>query len=311
MKIYTKIAQIERLLDLDCQQIYHAKLVEKVYSFKCTAYYLNLVKNSDFTDPIFSQIFPQRFELSCFGEEDPFKEEGSFEIPHVYKRYKNRILIVTTNLCFVHCRFCTRKRNWKGKVFFFSHIDELIELLRFHEEIEDVILSGGDPFCLPIDLLEEIISKLKSVKHIKVIRIGSRAPVVAPDSVDSKRLRILKKYAPLWLNTHFNHYIEITEESKRAILNLMKAGISINNQTVLLKGINDDYGVLRRLFVQLASIGVRPYYLFNCDPVKGVLHFRVGEDIGKLLIERLLDNLSPMYVPRFAVDTENGKKIVI
>ena len=129
--------------------------------------------------------------------------------------------------------------------------------------------------------------------------------------MDSKRLRILKKYAPLWLNTHFNHYIEITEESKRAILNLMKAGISINNQTVLLKGINDDYGVLRRLFVQLASIGVRPYYLFNCDPVKGVLHFRVGEDIGKLLIERLLDNLSPMYVPRFAVDTENGKKIVI
>ncbi len=309
MEIYTKIEEIERFVDLVL--LNEARVVEKVYPFRCTDYYFSLAREKDFSDPIFRQFFPHKAELISEGEDDPFREETSTDIPGLVRRYKNRLLVVTTNLCFVYCRFCMRKRNWKTLPFVFNKLEELEKYLRTHPEIEDVILSGGDPFILPVDLLDELLVRIKAVKNVKIIRIGTRAPVVAPHIFDEKRFLLLKRHAPLWINTHFNHPNEITKESSKLIFSMLKCGVCINNQSVLLKGVNDDFVTLRELCVKLASIGVRPYYLFSCDPVKGTRHFEVNVEKGVELTRMLLSNLSPMVVPRFAVDTKYGKKLLV
>lgn len=309
MKIYTKIEEIERFVEKTLAD--EAKAVEEVYPFRCTDYYFFLAKSKDFSDAVFRQFFPEKSELSSCGEEDPFGEDESTGIPHLVRRYKNRLLVVTTNLCFVYCRFCMRKRNWKASPFVFDRFDELENYLKAHPEISDVILSGGDPFALPVELLEELLARIRSVESVRIVRIGTRAPVVAPDIFDGKRLSLLEKYAPLWINTHFNHPNEVTRESRDAILSLLKTGVSINNQSVLLKGVNDSFETLKELFFRLASVGVRPYYLFSCDPVKGTQHFKVDEGRGVELTKRLLSEFGPMVTPRFAVDTRYGKRLLV
>jgi len=310
MKFYTKIEDIERELHLSKEEIQEAKEVQKLYPFLTNSYYLNLAREKSYRDPIFAQFFPRSEELRGNGQADPFQEENSTEHPHLIRRYRNRLLVLTTNRCFVHCRFCMRKRNWKKPPFLFRDVDFLVTYLRRHPEIEDVILSGGDPFILPDELFEELILRLKMEAKVKIMRIGTRAPTVAPATITDKKLKILEKAAPVWINTHFNHKREITTESKFCITKILKSGCPVNNQTVLLKGINDTFDSLKQLFTELVSIGVKPYYLFSCDPVKGTTHFFVDIEKGKRIMENLKRECSGMAIPYYAVDSKDGKEIV-
>ena len=309
MDIYTSVSQIERLLHVPGSLVDEALKVESFYPFRCTSHYLNLVEYPSYRDPIFAQFFPSVKELEGRGFEDPFGEENTTPHPHLIRRYGNRLLVLSTNVCFVHCRFCTRKRLWRESPFVFEDTDFLRSYLDSHPEIEDVLISGGDPLTLPTDIIERILITVRSLPTVRVVRIGTRAPVVAPDTVYDK-LRVLERFAPLWINTHFNHPKEMTEESKRAVMALIKAGCSVNNQTVLLRGVNDSYETLRELFVGLLSMGVRPYYLFVCDPVVGASHFSVPVRRALQLVMRLRREASGMAVPHLAVDGPYGKEII-
>ena len=309
MVIYSKISQIERVLQIEEVLLEEAAEVESFFPFRCTSYYANLVRECDFSDPVFSQIFPRREELDFDSTLDPFCEEGSTEHPCLVRRYPNRLLVITTNVCFVHCRFCMRKRKWLDPPFLFEDVGTLVDFLRRHPEVEDVILSGGDPMTLPDALLNELLSAVRSVDTVKIIRIGTRAPVVAPEAV-LKKAHVLERFAPVWINTHFNHPRELTDEAAEAVLALIRSGAPVNNQTVLLKGVNDDYHVLKELFVGLLSMGVKPYYLFSCDPVGGVRHFFVPWEKGLGFVERLRREASGMAVPHYAVDGPDGKRII-
>ena len=310
MLIYSRVSQIESILEeLDASLLREAEVVEEVYPFRCTDYYANLVMQPSLEDPIFAQIFPSIKELEGSGEEDPFGEEESTGVDGLVRRYRDRLLVISTNVCFVHCRFCMRKRNWKKSPFVFENFSGFYRYLMKHPEIEDVIISGGDPFTLSNDAFEELLRIARKVPSVKIIRIGTRAPVVAPGAIYEK-LGILERYAPVWINTHFNHPREITPDAAKAIEALIKAGCPVNNQSVLLKGVNDSFEVLARLFKGLLSIGVRPYYLFSCDPVKGTHHFFVPLERALSIVAKLREKLSGMAVPHFAVDGKDGKKIL-
>ncbi len=307
MKIYTKIMEIGSFIK-DEKILREAERVEQIYPFRCTDYYLSLVEEFSSSDPIFRQIFPSFSELDE-GEEDPFGEDGSTEHPCLIRRYKDRLLVLSTNQCFVHCRFCTRKRKWRDAPFVFEDFGALERYLKKHPEIQDVLISGGDPFWLPASWFDELLKVVGKIGSVRIVRIGTRSPVVAPEAVEDK-LKVLSRHAPVWINTHFNHPKEITGESRKALLSLIKSGCPVNNQSVLLKGINDSYEVLKELLISLLSTGVRPYYLFSCDPVRGTAHFRVPVERGLSLIKRLRKELSGMAVPHFAVDTPHGKRIL-
>ena len=309
MLIYTKVSQIESLLNLPAKAFEDAKDVEKVYPFRCTKYFVELAKRVADPEPLIKQFFPDPLELSSDAQEDPFGEDGSTEHPYLVRRYANRLLVLSTNRCFMHCRFCMRKRNWKKPPFVFEDFAFLRDYLKAHPEIEDVLVSGGDPFTLPSEWLEDLLAIVRSVDTVRVLRIGTRAIGAAPHVVLEK-VKVLSKFAPVWINAHFNHPAEITAEVKEVVRELLRAGCPVNSQTVLLKEVNDSYQVLRELFVKLLSVGVKPYYLFSCDPVKGVTHFYVPVDKGVAIVERLKREASGMAVPHFAVDGRDGKRIL-
>jgi len=214
------------------------------------------------------------------GYDDPLDEKGDSVVAGLVHRYSDRALMVTTNICPMLCRHCTRKRDWnqKGMVHSKEEFEAMFDYIRSHPEIRDVIVSGGDPLSLSTQRLEGILSELRSIKHIEIIRIGSRFPVVMPQRIDDELCEMLSRYSPVWFNTHFNTVREITPESAAACDRLLRHGIPVNNQSVLLKGVNDSVESQLALCQGLLKIKVRPYYLFQCDEVKGAAraHFWPG-----------------------------------
>ncbi|MFH1577111.1 MAG: KamA family radical SAM protein [Candidatus Margulisiibacteriota bacterium] len=285
------------------------KKVTARYPFVTTAYYLSLAQNAP-DDPIIKQLCPSIEELrSSVGEtEDPLEEEIASPVPGLVHRYPDRALMIVTNVCFMNCRHCTRKRLWKKHRFTrtLSEIGKMIDYIKDNKQIRDVILSGGDPLTLPLGDLEIILERLRRIRHLEVIRIGTRAPVVFPQRITPWLAMILKRYRPLWLNTQFNHPHEITPQSAAAISLLQDSGVVVNNQSVLLKGVNDNAQTMTRLCHGLLKIGVRPYYLFHCDPVEGVGHFRTPISKGLEIIEQLRGHTSGLAVPTFVVDAVRG-----
>lgn len=283
--------------------------VTAVYPFVTTAYYLSLAGRSA-DDPIMKQICPSLEELSGSEGmmEDPLAEESSSPVPGLVHRYPDRALLIVTNVCFMNCRHCTRKRLWKKHRFTrpLSEISRMIDYIAEHRQIRDVIISGGDPLTLPFGDLDVILERLHRLKHVDVIRIGTRAPVVKPDRITPWLTAILKRYDPIWINTQFNHPNEITPRSAAAVRMLREAGVVVNNQTVLLKGINDDAATMIRLCHGLLKIGVRPYYLFHCDPAAGVGHFRTSISQGIEIIEQMRGHTSGLAVPTYVVDAVRG-----
>ena len=284
--------------------------VSNLYRMGITPYYLSLMRFNDIDDPIAKQAIPSAEE--CFGvqngEDDPLEEEKDMPVPGLTHRYPDRCLMVVTNFCSMYCRHCTRKRIWAlgeaAKTEF--ELSKMFAYVKRHEEIRDVIISGGDPLTLPTDRLEFILKSLRKIPHVEIIRIGTRVPVVLPMRIDDKLCSVLEKYGPIWLNTQFNHPREVTSEAKAACDRLLRAGVPVNNQTVLLKGINDHPEIIRKLNIELLRAKVRPYYLFQCDMVRGLEHFRTRLAKGIEIMEALRGHTSGLAIPSYVVDVPGG-----
>ncbi|WP_022847166.1 KamA family radical SAM protein [Desulfurobacterium sp. TC5-1] len=301
----------KQYFNLTEKEIEGAKKVIDTFPVRCTEYYASLANRNNPNDPIKKTVFPTVEELKDFLPDDPFKEEIQSPVPGLTHKYPDRVLIVATNYCPVLCRFCMRKRNWKKQSFVITkeQIDEITKYIKT-TKVRDVLISGGEPLTIPDEILEYLILKLKEIETVDIVRIGSRLPVVAPNLLTEKKIKILERGEKVWLNTHFNHPAEVTKSSKEAVKKLLKAGIPVNNQTVLLKGINDNEETLYKLFSTLQRIKVRPYYLFRCDPVNGVFHFATSVEKGLEIMKNLKKKLSPLALPYYAVDTYRGKIIL-
>jgi lysine 2,3-aminomutase len=306
----TSIDQLGQFIPLSSEEKTQLKLVTKRYPLSVTPYYLSLINPDDPDDPIRKQAVPSVLEMtmSTIGLEDPLAEKEDSVVPGLVHRYPDRVLMVLTDICPMLCRHCTRKREWRhgGWVRTESEIESMLDYLRRNEAVRDVIISGGDPLTLSTSRLESIISRVREIGHIEIIRIGTRFPVVMPQRIDDELCAMLSKYGPIWLNTHFNHPREITPEAAEVCDRLLRSGIPVNNQSVLLRGVNDDVETMLKLCQGLLRIKVRPYYLFQCDEVQGTEHLRTPVEVGIKIIEGMRGYTSGLAIPTFVVDLVQG-----
>ena len=294
-----KLAQI---LDVDVEEI---KRVHKEFPLRSNPYYLGLIEEKG--DPIWKQVIPDIHEILGDGFEDPLAEEEQSPLPNLVHRYPDRVLFYVSYMCSIYCRFCTRKRKVGDPTSVSDKAIEMaLEYIRQHNKVRDVIVSGGDPLMLADEKIESILRKLRAIEHVEIIRIGSRVPVTLPQRITPELYDMLKKYHPLYLNTHFNHPREITPESKKACEMLADAGISLGNQTVLLRGVNDDAAVMKKLMQKLLTIRVRPYYIYQADLVTGTEHFRTSFQKGLEIIDALRGHTSGLAVPHYVIDAPGG-----
>ena len=294
--------------------------VEKKYPLLVSDYYLKLIdtdgKNIE-NDPIWRQCMPSAEELKDENSaSDPLAEETQMPVPRLIHRYPDRAVLLTTGRCATRCRFCFRKRTWTdGNELSDISKTELAEVctyLRTRPEVSEVLISGGDPLMLSADNLRYILDELSAVESISILRLGSRVPVTLPALVEPQTIKMLAAYPGLWLMTHFNHPRELTAESIKLCREFVQAGIPVLNQTVLLKGVNDDAGILENLFRRLIAIKVKPHYLYHVDPVRGVRHFATGIDKGLEILKEFRSKLSSLAVPTFAIDLpEGGGKVAL
>jgi len=275
-----------------------------------TPYYASLMDPDDPTCPVRMQAVPTVKETHIADVDilDPLHEDVDSPVPGFTHRYPDRGLLLVTDQCSMYCRHCTRRRHAgeTDRAYSKEQIARCIEYVRNTPTVRDVLLSGGDPLTINEDLLEWTIAELSSIPHLDFVRIGSRTPVVCPQRITEKLCTMLKKYHPVWLNTHFNHPREITPESSRACNMLADAGVPLGNQSVLLNGVNDCPMIFRELNQQLLKIRVRPYYIYQCDLSEGIEHFRTSIGKGIEIIEFLRGHTSGLAVPYFIVDAPGG-----
>lgn len=306
-------SQLIELLPHAPDDIVALERLEAQYKLAIPPYYFSLIDVDDPQDPIRLQAVPSVQEMTSetgLELEDPLEEDKDSPVPGLTHRYPDRVLMVTTHVCSMYCRFCTRKRvtmdrdGWDGP----SHNDQrMIEYLRQHREVHDVIVSGGDPLTLPVAKLRWFVEELAAIDHLDVIRIGTRVPVTLPQRLfDPELVDLLRRAGKIWIQTHFNHPREITPETERACRALVNAGMPVSNHAVLLKGVNDSVPVMRELMRGLLRIKVRPYYLFHCDPVVGAGHFRTSVWKGLEIMEGLRGHISGLGVPTYVVDGLHG-----
>ena len=283
-----------------------AEKLDKFFQARINPYYLSLIRYPG--DPIWQQCVPDEKELEDIdGPEDPLNEESMSPVPNITHRYPDRALFLVTSQCGLYCRFCTRKRKvGDSNKISMRNLESAFNYLEQHTEISDVILSGGDPLMLTDAMLEKILMRLREIKHIQVIRLGTKMPCVLPHRITPKLCNMLKKYHPIYINTHFNHPWEITEESTRACGMLADAGCPVGNQSVLMKGINDNSETMKELMKKLLSIRVRPYYLYQSDLTKVSNHFRTPLDVGLDIMDKLRGHISGLAVPQFVIDAPGG-----
>ena len=275
-----------------------------------TPYYATLIDPADPNDPVrkicvpsIEETFPCKNDLA-----DPLGEERDSPVPHIVHRYPDRVLFLVTLRCSAYCRYCTRRRvvGEEDKIITEAEFRAAVKYIRDHEEIRDVLISGGVPLVLGTNKLEHIISTLRAIPHVDIIRIGTRVPVVLPMRITDELLTMLKKYQPIWINTHFSHPREITPESQRACEAIVDAGIPLGDQTVLLRGVNDNAATMKELMLKLVHMRVRPYYLYQCDLSEGIGHFRTTVETGIDIMHTLQGNISGYAVPKFVIDAPGG-----
>jgi lysine 2,3-aminomutase len=284
------------------------ELVIGRYPMRITPYYLSLIK--EIGDPIWRQCIPDPRELdNGFTHVDYFDETKLSPVPGLIHRYPDRVVLLVSSTCPTFCRFCFRKSWLRSDAA--SKIDGLVDAAIAYiaktSAIRDVILSGGDPLFLSDALLERILVRLRKIPHVEIIRIGSRTPVTLPDRITTRLCRMLKRYHPLYVNTHFNHPTEITPQSSEACSHLVDVGIPVGNQTVLLKGVNDSPDVMKELLQALLRIRVRPYYLHHMDRVEGTTHFWTSVEQGLKILAELRGYTSGMAIPYYVIDLPGGK----
>jgi len=287
-----------------------ALATQGLFRVDITPYYASLIDPNDPNDPIRRQVVPQADEILPFTGmmEDSLAEDRHSPVPGLVHRYPDRVLMLVTTQCASYCRYCTRSRIVGDPSATFSRQDfeAQIDYLKKTPQVRDVLLSGGDPLTLAPKLLEELLSRLREIPHIEIIRIGSRVPVFMPQRVTPELCDMLQKYHPLWMNIHVNHPNEISAELAEAADRLTRAGIPLGNQSVLLAGINDCVHIQRKLVQDLVRIRVRPYYLYQCDLVEGAGHFRTPVAKGIEIIEGLRGHTSGYAVPTYVVDAPGG-----
>ena len=273
-------------------------------------YWAALMDPEDPTCPIRRQAVPveEEYRLSPNDMIDPLGEDSHMPVPGLVHRYPDRVLLLVVEVCSMYCRFCTRSRVVGTSAGFSrpANIDQAIEYIRTHRKIRDVLISGGDPLTLSDDRLDDVLTKLKAIPHVEFVRIGTRNPVTLPYRVTPALCDVLKKHKPVWMSLHFNHPKEVTPPVTRACEMLADSGVPLGSQTVLLKGINDRPAIMKKLFHALLKIRVRPYYIYQCDPVKGTAHFRTAITAGLQIIEKLRGHTTGYAVPTFVVDGPGG-----
>ncbi len=282
----------------------------KTLRMAITPYYLCLIDVNNPNDPVRRQAIPTGAELHQADADllDPLHEDEDSPAPGLTHRYPDRVLFLITDMCSMYCRHCTRRR-FAGQNDCEStqdRIDKCIEYIAKTPQVRDVLLSGGDALMVNDKMLESIIQRLRAIPHVEIIRIGSRTPVVCPMRITDDLVNMLKKYHPIWLNTHFNHPNECTPEAKAACERLANAGVPLGNQSVLLRGVNDDVRVFKKLVHELVKMRVRPYYIYQCDLSMGLEHFRTPVSKGIEIIENLRGHTSGYAVPTFVVDAPGG-----
>lgn len=311
--LVTDIDKFQKVTGIRFKARERRELEETLQKFplSITPYYLSLIDTENYqNDPIYKQSFPFPSELSVaeYDMQDPLSEDTDSPVPGITHRYPDRVLFHVSNVCAMYCRHCTRKRkvgdvdSIPGR----TTIRKGIEYIKNTPQVRDVLLSGGDPFLLADSYLEWILKQLHEIDHVEVVRIGTRTPVVLPYRITDKLVDMLKKYQPLWINTHFNHPREITASSKEALRKLANAGFPLGNQSVLLAGINDCPRIMKRLVHKLVQNRVRPYYLYQCDLSEGLSHFRTPVGKGIEIIESLIGHTSGFAVPTYVIDAPGG-----
>ena len=304
------VEQLKRFIPVTQDEEEGIRAAEGEFKWKITPYYARLMSKEDPNCPIRLQAIPKADELyDPMGMLDPLDEEKHNPAPNVIKVYPDRVAWCVSNVCPVLCRHCLRKRmvdrdnfdaSGKARKEVFSYLEKT-------REIRDVLLTGGDPLMYSDDFIEGILARLRAIKHIEIIRIGTRTPCTLPQRITQKLVRMLKKYHPLWINTQFNHSKELTEEAGLACSRLVDAGIPLGNQSVLLKGINDDPRVMKELVQGLVKFRIRPYYLYQAQLLTGTNHFRTSIDTGIKIMQSLRGYTTGFAVPTYVLDTPYGK----
>ncbi len=281
------------------------------FPLSITPYYLSLIDNQNYrNDPVFKQAFASTDELTVLKTdlEDPLSEESDSPVEGITHRYPDRILFHVSNVCSMYCRHCTRKRK-VGDIDSIPSKAQLkngIEYIRNTPQIRDVLLSGGDPLMLSDSYLDWLLSEITSIPHVEIVRIGTRMPVVLPYRITDSLIEVLKKYHPLWINTHFNHPREVTASSKEALAKLANAGFPLGNQSVLLANVNDCPRIMKTLVHKLVQNRVRPYYMYQCDLSEGLSHFRTPVGKGIEIMESLIGHTTGFAVPTYVIDAPGG-----
>jgi lysine 2,3-aminomutase len=306
----TTYEQLKEILDLVPEEIEGIKHSKGRLALAVTPYFASLMDPSNPNCPIRRQAIPriEEHHISKNDMVDPCGEDRDSPVPGLVHRYPDRVLLLVTDQCAVYCRYCTRRRlvGTNERSITQGNFEEVLKYLKTHRKVRDVLLSGGDPLLLENERLEEILSRLRALPHIELLRIGTRAPVTLPQRITSGLVRMLKKYHPLMISIHFTHPKEITEAVRRACDDLADGGIPLGSQTVLLKGINDKPYVMKKLVQELLKIRVRPYYIYQCDLATGTEHFRTSIATGIQIIEKLRGYTTGYAVPTYVVDAPGG-----
>ena len=309
------LEELKKYVNLSAEEEEGVKQTLKTLRMAITPYYLSLINPDDPHDPIRRQCIPTGAETHQAAADllDPLHEDEDSPTPGLTHRYPDRVLLLITDMCSMYCRHCTRRRfagqtdNECG----LDRIEKALEYIRNTPTVRDVLLSGGDALMVSDKRLEYIISELRKIPHVEIVRLGTRTPVVCPQRITPELCNMLKKYHPIWINTHFNHPNEVTPESSRACEMLADAGIPLGNQSVLLRGVNDCVHVdcvhvMKKLVHEIVKIRVRPYYIYQCDLSMGLEHFRTPVSKGIEIIEGLRGHTSGYCVPTFVVDAPGG-----
>jgi len=306
----SSLADLEQRLVLTAEERAGLLLTGARLATAVTPHFLNLIDRDDPVCPIRRQVVPRIEEAAAAPSEmaDPGCEDGHMPVPGLVHRYPDRVLFLVTDRCAAYCRYCTRSRivSGAGPHHLETDFDQAYAYLRQHAEVRDVLLSGGDPLLLADGRLEEILVRLRAIPHIEIIRIGTRIPVFLPQRVTPALCGLLRRFHPLWMSVHANHPRELTTEVREALGLLADSGIPLGNQSVLLRGVNDSVEVQRALVHKLMLCRVRPYYLYQCDPVPGTAHLRTSVEEGIRIIEGLRGHTTGYAVPQFVIDTPGG-----
>nr|WP_320132207.1 lysine 2,3-aminomutase [uncultured Holophaga sp.] len=304
------VETLEKVIPLSDEERAHLQQCLQKFTMEITPYYAALMDPADRSCPVRMQAVPRLLELHDEPSDlaDPLHEDVDSPVPGLTHRYPDRVLLLVTNMCSMNCRHCTRRRLVGEQ---YTHmndqdIQKAIDYIARTPQVRDVLLSGGDPLVLGDERLESILQRLRAIPHVEIIRIGTRVPVVMPQRVTPELVAMLGKYHPIYVNTHFNHAKEITAEAKAACARLADGGIPLGNQSVLLRGVNDDAVVMKKLMHKLLAVRVRPYYIYQCDLSLGISHFRTSVSKGIEIIENLRGHTTGMAVPTFVVDAPGG-----